>query len=304
MNSQSPFSLESQDAYRRWRERKLDGYPTSAAQIVIEVDDPRRLKESEFRAISDACRKTNMAVYAGKTGTDADKAIPRLLGARFGLTRLDCNMLADDDGLTSLTIQDDAAHQNYIPYTNRPIKWHTDGYYNTPERQIWGLQLHCVQSAGEGGENALLDHEIAYLLMRDENPEFIRALMQPDAMTIPARVEEDGVARPDQSGPVFAVHPQSGDLHMRYTARTRSIVWKQDEATLAAVAFLEKLLASDLPYIYRAKLEPGMGLICNNVLHDRAGFNDDSSRKRLLYRARYFDRIAGTGVVEVYPGLA
>jgi alpha-ketoglutarate-dependent taurine dioxygenase len=210
-------------------------------------------------------------------------------------------VLADDDGLTSLkVVVDDSPRPGFIPYTNRPIKWHTDGYYNPAQRQIWGLQLHCVQSAASGGENALMDHEIAYLLMRDENPDFIRALMQPDAMTIPARVEEDGVARPDEAGPVFSVHPASGDLHMRYTARTRSIAWKQDATTLAAVAFLEKLLDSDLPYIYRARLEPGMGLICNNVLHDRAGFGNDDTHHRLLYRARYYDRIAGTSVGEVY----
>jgi hypothetical protein len=35
-----------------------------------------------------------------------------------------------------------------------------------------------------------------------------------------------------------------------------------------------------------------MGLVCNNVLHDRTGFDDDPSRPRLLYRARYLDRIA------------
>ena len=32
--------------------------------------------------------------------------------------------------------------------------------------------------------NALLDHEIAYLLMRDANPEYVRALMQEDVMLI------------------------------------------------------------------------------------------------------------------------
>jgi len=297
---QSPFLLDNEGAYQAWRSRKLENYPTRLEQIVVEVGDPRSLTQPEYQAILQACRKTNMAIYVSKTGTDPDKEIPRLLGKRYGLERLDCNMLADDDGLTSLTVVESAPRQAFIPYSNRPIKWHTDGYYNTPERQIWGLQLHCVQSSGEGGENALLDHEIAYLLMRDENPDFIRALMQPDAMTIPARVEEDGVARSDSVGPVFSVHPESGDLHMRYTARTRSIAWKQDETTLAAVVFLEKLLASDLPYIYRGRLEPGMGLVCNNVLHDRAGFSDAPDKKRLLYRARYYDRIAGTGVGDVY----
>ena len=163
---------------------------------------------------------------------------------------------------------------SFIPYSNKPIKWHTDGYYNTPERQIRGMHLHCVQSSAEGGENALLDHEIAYLLMRDENPDFIRALMQPDAMTIPARVEEDGVARPDAVGPVFSVHPESGDLHMRYTARTRSIAWKQDDLTLAAVAFLEKLLASDLPLYL--PWPPGAG--------DGAGLQQRVARPRRFQR--------------------
>jgi hypothetical protein len=297
---QSPFLLENESAYQAWRSRKLEGYPNRLEQILVEINDPRRLTQAEYQAILQICQKTNMAVYASKTGTDPDKDIPRLLGKRYGLERLDCNMLADDDGLTSLTVVESGAHHDFIPYSNKPIKWHTDGYYNTLEHQIWGLQLHCVQCSAEGGENALLDHEIAYLLMRDENPGFIRALMQPDAMTIPARIEEDGVARPDAVGPVFSVHPESGNLHMRYTARTRSIVWKQDETTLAAVAFLEKLLASNLPYIYRGRLEPGMGLICNNVLHDRAGFNDSPDKKRLLYRARYYDRIAGTDVGEVY----
>ncbi len=297
---QSPFLLENETAYQAWRSRKLEDYPTRLEQILVEINDPRSLTQAEYQAILQACQKTNMAVYASKTGTDPDKDIPRLLGKRYGLERLDCNMLADDDGLTSLTVVEDGQRHDFIPYSNKPIKWHTDGYYNTPDCQIWGLQLHCVQSSAEGGENALLDHEIAYLLMRDENPSFIHALMQPDAMTIPARVEEDGVARPDAVGPVFSVHPQSGDLHMRYTARTRSIVWNQDDLTLAAVAFLENLLASDLPFIYRGRLEPGMGLVSNNVLHDRAGFNDAPDKKRLLYRARYYDRIAGTGVREVY----
>jgi hypothetical protein len=36
-----------------------------------------------------------------------------------------------------------------------------------------------------------------------------------------------------------------------------------------------------------------MGLVCNNVLHDRSGFRDGATRKRLVYRARYYDRIAG-----------
>jgi hypothetical protein len=69
-------------------------------------------------------------------------------------------------------------------------------------------------------------------------------------------------------------------------------VWKDDSRTRAAVAFLEQLLASDDSSIFRLMLQPGMGLVCNNVLHDRSGFVDDPAQPRLLYRARYLDRIS------------
>jgi len=152
--------------------------------------------------------------------------------------------------------------------------------------------LHCVRRAASGGENRLMDHEMAYLLLREESPEHIQALMQPDAMIIPERVDEKDGVRPAQGGPVFSLD-DGGNLHMRYTARTRSIAWKQDAATRAAVAALERLLNQDgTPHVFHAQLEPGMGLLCNNVLHDRAAFSDDPARPRLLYRARYLDRIA------------
>jgi hypothetical protein len=61
--------------------------------------------------------------------------------------------------------------------------------------------------------------------------------MAPDAMTIPERLDDDGVARAAQSGPVFSVDPLSGKLHMRYTARTRSVLWKDNAITRDAVAF-------------------------------------------------------------------
>ncbi|MFA6443625.1 MAG: TauD/TfdA family dioxygenase, partial [Sterolibacterium sp.] len=234
----------------------------------------------------------NMAIYTSNTAGQADTEIPRGLGEQLGLIHLDKHYLADDEGISALTVAEGGTHADFIPYTNRTIKWHTDGYYNPPERTVRGMLLHCVRPALDGGDNQLLDHEIAYILLRDNDPELVRALSAADAMTIPARVEADGEARAAQSGPVFSVDG-GGSLHMRYTARRISILWKNDDTTRAAVAALEDILARGTPWTLRGRLEAGMGLICNNVLHDRSAFRDEANRQRLLYRARYYERVSG-----------
>jgi hypothetical protein len=287
----NPFRLEDAEAFRVWREVKLAAYPRRAEELVVEVRDPRRLSAAERAALADRLRRANMAVYASACGALEDKEIARDLGRQFGMERLDPNWLADDDGVSSIAVREGEARGEFIPYTNRAIRWHTDGYYNPPERCIRAFVLHCVRNAAQGGESLLLDHEIAYLMLRDENPEWIRALMQPGAMTIPERVEEGGVARAAQSAPVFSFDAGDGALHMRYTARTVSIGWARDAATAGAVKRLADWFAGDTPYALRLRLESGMGVICNNVLHARTAFSDASERPRLLYRARYYDRI-------------
>jgi alpha-ketoglutarate-dependent taurine dioxygenase len=288
----NPFDLDQPQAYQRWRAAKLAAHPQRVEELIVDVADPRHLSESERNSILALCERANMAVYRSPV-TGEDKELPRLLGRQLGLHRLDANWLADEDGISQIAVSTETGTRaDFIPYTNRPIKWHTDGYYHPQARRIQAMILHCVRSAGEGGVNALVDHGMLYIALRDANPDWVRALMAPDAMTIPAREDDKGVARPAQSGPVFSVDGQSGGLHMRYTARTRSIEWKADAATRAAVAFLETLLASEPPYLFRLRLEPGMGIVGNNIPHERTGFVDDPLHPRLLYRARYLDRVA------------
>ena len=298
----SPFSLKNEAAYQLWRERKLAGYPKRPEDLVVEVNDPRALTGAEAESIVQRCRQANMAIYASRLGGVADKEIARAAGKRFGLTCLDSNMLADEDGITALQVVPGKFQRGYLPYSNKRLLWHTDGYYNTAENRIRAMVLHCVSPAAEGGENSLLDHEMAYILLRDANSEYIRALMAPDAMTIPANTEEGKEIRPAVTGPVFSIDPVGGNLHMRYTARTRSIEWKQGEATRAAVQFLEQLLSSESPFVFKHRMAAGQGLVCNNVLHNRTGFTDavDSGVTRLVYRARYHDRIRGTNLSEIY----
>jgi alpha-ketoglutarate-dependent taurine dioxygenase len=293
-----PFDLADAAAYAAWRERKLDTAPRRIEDILVAIDDPRHLAPDQRAALLERCANANMAIYTSATVGDADKEIPRQLGRQLGLIHLDSHWLTDDDAISPISVrgaEERGERREFIPYTDKPIRWHTDGYYNTADRTVRGLILHCVQSAASGGDNQLLDHEIAYILLRDESPEHIRALSRDDAMTIPARMDDTGVARAAQPGPVFSIDGK-GFLHMRYTARTISIEWRGDAATAAAIDALARILAKPTPWTLRGRLEPGMGLVCNNVLHDRSGFTETAERRRLLYRARYHERVAETTV--------
>ncbi len=293
---EGPFSLKDEAAYQAWREAKLADYPESAAELLFEIQDGSQLSQTEHHAMLQRIRKTNMLVYQFADSAPVEKTVIHALGRQFGLTHLDNNLCADDDSITSLQVIPGGRKQGYIPYSNLRISWHTDGYYNDPAHQIRAMLLHCVSDAAEGGENLLLDHEICYIHLRDTNPDYIRALMQPNAMAIPPNVEQGEEIRAAMDGPVFSVDSASGRLHMRYTARTRSIAWHDDSLTQEASQCITEFLASDSTYIYRHRLAPGQGVLCNNVMHARTGFEDDpeGGKTRLLYRARYYDRIANS----------
>ena len=272
----SSFDLDDAVSYGLWRADKLDNYPRRAEDIMVSMDDRE--------AIMGLCARANMAIYVASGAVSRQTVLSFCRG--LGLVRLDCPTAAGEDGVSEIRVVD---KDRYIPYSNRPLSWHSDGYYNDREHQVRGVLLHCLRAARRGGESALLDPEIAYIRLRDEDPAMIEALMRPDALTIPENPE---INRPAVSGPVFSVI--GGRLHMRYTARKRHAIWRDDPITAKARDFLSALLNGGDPLTIRHRLAAGQGLISNNVLHDRSGFEDHDApdRRRLLYRARFLDRIA------------
>lgn len=295
----SPFSLlpEAEPAYQQWRSWKLSVYPKTASDLLVSIKTPFDLSEKERNELSELFIHANMAIYTINIRSDfTDKKIVQKIGQDFGLNRLDDNLGADNDSITSLQVVEGGRKQGYIPYSNLKLSWHTDGYYNLPHQQIRGVILHCANNAAEGGENALLDHEMMYIHLRDQNPAYISALMKPDVLTIPPNIENGVEIRGAQIGPVFSVDENTNTLHMRYSARKRNIIWTDDEITTKAVTAIDDFLASDSPWIFRHRLEPGQGLICNNVLHNRTSFKNDETNgaERLIYRGRYYDRLADT----------
>jgi alpha-ketoglutarate-dependent taurine dioxygenase len=298
----SPFNLTNDQAYQSWKQSKLASYCADPAQMLVEVNDINALTTSEIAELTRVCGKYNSVLYRSHHPGITKESIRRL-GQQLGLHRLDENICADEKGISGIQVMPDGTrHEGYIPYTDKPINWHTDGYYNTVDRTIRAMILHCVSDAASGGENALFDHEILYILMRDHDPELIQALMMDDAMSIPANYENGVLIRDRISGPVFSMDQHSGNLHMRYTARQRSIEWKQHEKVSAAVEFIRTLFKSGSEYILHYRLQPGEGIISNNVLHNRSGFTDEPAKdkQRLLYRARYLDRVQSTDLADIF----
>ncbi len=293
----SAFSLENQSAYAAWRDWKLAQVTGMAQNLIVDIDDPRALTRAERNALIHRCRDANMAIY--RSSKPMDKLDLRQFGLQLGLKHLDHNLCADNDSVSSIQSRSGGIQSGFIPYSDRPLNWHTDGYYNAPDQSIRAFVLHCVHPAVDGGTNEFLDPEAVYIQIREKNPDFIRALMHPSAMSIPACRSNAAEIRQAQSGPVFSVDPTTGRLHMRYTARTRSIRWRNDTLTRKAVEFLFDTLSRPSPHKLRYRLRANEGIVCNNVLHNRSAFINGRSPGRLMYRARYYERVCAPDIAEI-----
>jgi len=294
----TPWSLNDDAAYLVWKQAKLEGYHQALNTPPLPLKNLSSPTESERAELVKRCQKTNLAVYETIPGeNDANHIRGQLRGFSdsLGLKISERHRSAGDLGIVALRVTASEKQRGYIPYSRKPMNWHTDGYYNATDNRIQAMVLHCVTPANDGGVNQFLDPEIAYIRLRDKNPDLIRALMHPLAMEIPENHESDGSIRPASIGPVFFI-TDMGKLAMRYTARTRSISWRKDELTQLAATALSEVLANDDPMMQTVKLSSGQGILCNNVLHNRTGFDPDITQTsdRLIFRIRFHNRVKGS----------
>lgn len=289
--NKSPFALENEQLYQDWRAKKLSYGSATLDKILVKIDRLDKVTTAEKEAILDRCRKFNMVIYQTENlNCDPDEL--KIFAGNFGLKNLDLHYCNDHNGITALKLSTENNKGGFIPYSDMALNWHTDGYYNPPERQIYSMLLHCDTPAREGGENSFMDHEMAYLRLRDKNPAYIKALMNESALTIPAFTQEGKEIRSAQSGPVFSTYNNGQSLHMRFSQRKRNIIWAEDRLTSEAVSYLNTLLNDDKKDALCIKLEKGQGILCNNILHNRSAFKDEKDRSRLIYRGRFFEPVS------------
>ena len=287
----SPFLLENEGAYQAWRARKLRYREELSATTVYSLDPESGMPDSMLDQIRKQVEAFNFVVF--ESTDQLGKSEFLALNRQFGLQDLDVNLGADEDKVTSLQVVSESDKRSqYIPYTSRGMNWHTDGYYNPDGRRINAFALYCVHQSERGGDNFLFDHEMMYLLIRDEAPNLLEALMCDDMMCVPANVQGNRVIRAEETGPVFSLQPGTCTLNMRYTSRPHNIVWKSDRQSATALNRVREILMDGKTMI-EIKLRERQGIVCNNILHGRQAFQDGADvPPRLVYRARYYDAIS------------
>ncbi|MGI9316183.1 MAG: TauD/TfdA family dioxygenase, partial [bacterium] len=84
------------------------------------------------------------------------------------------------------------------------------------------------------------------------------------------------------------------ERYARYTERKHNVIWNKTAAIRQGISALKSLLHSDKQWVSKVTLQPGQGLICNNVFHNRSAFQDEDNGVRCLQRIRFSQRICLT----------
>ena len=273
------FTAKSAE-FLRWAEEKEKNIPENIDGIFVNIHDINNVKTSEIAKIKETINKYNSCIYSSKIALKSNTDLLKFVEL-VGMKTYDCNNI-ESSKITTITPLENKKI-NYIPYTDKSLNWHTDGYYD--KKSIFSWLLHCVNPATEGGENFLLDHELVlreYIFSNDD----IDDLMAGDALTIP---ESKDTSRSEISTYIFSFKNQYKKLHMRFSMRKDNI-GTSPKASLA-VTKLKKIIENDCAkYSLSYKLQKNEGIITNNILHGRKAFKDDKVKRKLL-RIRSYERL-------------
>ena len=273
------FTAKSAE-FLKWAEEKERNIPHNIDGIIVNIHDINNVKISEIDKIKETINRYNSCIYSSKVTLKTNTNLLKFVES-VGMRTYDCNNIESNEISTITPLQNNKI--NYIPYTDKSLNWHTDGYYD--RKSIFSWLLHCVNPATQGGENYLLDHELAlreYVLRNDD----IDNLMAEDALTIP---ESKDTSRSEISTYIFSFKNPYKKLHMRFSMRKDNIGTSPRAST--AITKLKEIIENDCAkYSLTYKLQKNEGIITNNILHGREAFKDDKVKRKLL-RIRSYERL-------------
>ena len=284
----SPFILENETEYKEWRNHKLSLFPVDKDNLTVKFND-KDINTKKIKLIKDIISKYNFAIYEFESKL-TNKSLKEFC-SKLKLIKSIPNSLSDENNISNITAETKLIERKsgveYIPYTNKKLNWHTDGYYYPIDDSVKSFLLHCECPADKGGKNFLLDHEIIYIYLRDHNPDYINILMQKNIMEIPRNKNIEGSK--SIVGPVFYID-EEGFLNMRFTSRQQNIIWKKNDIVKKIKEYIYSFIVENDKYTFDLLLKENQGYLANNILHKRDEYKD-VNKKRLLKRIRFSKRI-------------
>mgnify|MGYP001568472062 FL=1 len=273
------LTAKSQE-FCRWADEKERNIPKISDDLHIEISDINHIRFNEIQKIKENLKLYNCCIYSSSTELQSNDnllALARLIG----MNTYDASNI-HSSAISTITFNKNSDIP-YIPYTNKALNWHTDGYYD--EKEIFSWLLHCVEPANTGGDNYFMDHELVmreYILKYDN----IDILTNKDAFIIPGNKL---VSRPNISSYIFSFDNKYNKLHMKFSMRKENIDYNRHVA--CAIKNLKEIIEKDCKkYCLTYRLSKNEGIISNNILHGRNSYNDDKIKRKLL-RIRSYERI-------------
>jgi hypothetical protein len=262
--------------FKQWASEKEDNIPSNINDLKIDLHDINHISLKEISIIKDKIKRFNCCIY--KSHVDLLTQADLLNFAKsIGMKTYDDNNIHSNPVSSIMPLEPEKT-VNYIPYTNKQLNWHTDGYYD--EKPIFSWLLHCEEPAFSGGENYLLDHELAireYILKHDN----LDQLTRPDSFIIPSNAD---AGRNETKGYICDMNNKYKKFHMKFSMRQKNI--ELNERSKTAFIRMKKIIKEDCKkYCITYKLSKNEGIVSNNILHGRNSFVDGKVMRK-LYRIR------------------
>ena len=267
--------------FKQWASEKEDNIPSNINDLKIDLHDINHISLKEISIIKDKIKRFNCCIY--KSHVDLLTQADLLNFAKsIGMITYDDNNIHSNPVSSIMPLEPEKT-VNYIPYTNKQLNWHTDGYYD--EKPIFSWLLHCEEPAFSGGENYLLDHELAireYILKHDN----LDQLTRPDSFIIPSNAD---AGRNETKGYICDMNNKYKKFHMKFSMRQKNI--ELNERSKTAFIRMKKIIKEDCKkYCITYKLSKNEGIVSNNILRGRNSFVDGKVMRK-LYRIRSYERI-------------
>ena len=270
--------------YKRWKDNKLATFTKNLDELTVQITSPNAISKPEKSMVISLLENHNIVFFHIDRVKQINKSTIKNFASQIGLSNYELDSQSDEDGLTEIKdIKNTEKLSEYVPYTTKELNWHTDGYYTNQKNSVLSWLLFCKASAESGGINKYLDHEIAYILFNNKSKR-LEDLMLDDTCCIP---ENSITNRKEVFNPVFMF--KNKRLHMKFSMRKKNIIWNKN--SLQAIDVLKSIIKDSSEYHITKKLDTGMGVITNNVIHMRTAFTNSRNKNRLLYRLRSKKRV-------------